>query len=851
MAEDIENENTVPNDRIIPINIEEEMKSAYIDYSMSVIVSRALPDVRDGLKPVHRRVLYGMLDLGVTSGKPYKKSARIVGDVLGKYHPHGDSSVYEAMVRMAQPWSLRYPMVDGQGNFGSIDGDRPAAMRYTEARLKKLAEEMLADINKETVDYQLNFDDSLQEPTVLPSRIPNLLVNGASGIAVGMATNIAPHNLTEVIQGTIAYIDNNDITVSELMQYVKAPDFPTGGTIYGYTGVQDAFETGRGRIVMRAKAEIETHGNDRERIVVTEIPYQVNKANMIERTAELVNEKKIEGISEIRDESDREGMRIVYEIKRDANASIVLNNLFKYTALQTSFGVNNIALVNGRPMLLNLKDMIKYFVDHRHEVIIRRTKFDLGEAEKRAHILEGLLIALDHLDEVIKLIRASATPEDARTGLMESFGLSDLQARAILDMTLRRLTGLERDKIKEEYAELMKTIEYLKSILADEGLRMQIIKDELIEVGDKYGDERRTSITHSAEDMTMEDFIVDEEVVITISHEGYIKRTALTEYRKQGRGGKGSMGSQSRDKDFIEHMLVASNHNYMLFFTEAGRCFWLRVFEIPEGTRTSKGRAIQNVINIPKEENIKAYIKVVNLKDQAYLENNFIIMCTKKGTIKKTSLEAYSRPRANGINAININEGDQLLEANLTDGQSEIVMALRSGRAIRFNESTVRPMGRTATGVRGVTLAHDADEVIGMITVNNPETTVLVVSENGYGKRTDIDDYRVTNRGGKGVKTINITDKTGELVAIKDVTDKDDLMIINKSGIVIRIGVSDLRVMGRATQGVRLITFKGDDSIASVAKVERDDEEDENFSEDLEGTSPEETDSETPTSDNE
>ncbi|NEU07055.1 DNA gyrase subunit A [Flavihumibacter sp. R14] len=825
MADDTEFPDLEPNDRIIPINIEEEMKAAYIDYSMSVIVSRALPDVRDGLKPVHRRVLYGMLDLGVTSSKPHKKSARIVGDVLGKYHPHGDASVYDTMVRMAQPWSLRYPMVDGQGNFGSIDGDRPAAMRYTEARLKRIAEEMLADINKETVDYQLNFDDSLQEPTVLPARIPNLLVNGASGIAVGMATNIAPHNLTESINATIAFIENNEITIPELMQHIKAPDFPTGGIIYGYSGVQDAFETGRGRIVMRAKAEIESYGNDRERIIVNEIPYQVNKANMIERTAELVNEKKIEGISEIRDESDRDGMRVVYEIKRDSNAAIVLNNLYKYTALQTSFSVNNIALVHGRPMLLTLKDMIRHFVDHRHEVVVRRTKFDLAEAEKRAHILEGLLIALDHLDEVIKLIRASNSPEDARTGLMESFSLSDIQARAILDMTLRRLTGLERDKIKEEYAELMKTIDYLKSVLADESLRMQIIKDELIEIRDKYGDERRTSITHSAEDMTMEDFIVDEEVVITISHEGYIKRTALSEYRKQGRGGKGSMGSQSRDKDFIEHMLVASNHNYMLFFTETGRCFWLRVFEIPEGTRTSKGRAIQNVINIPKEENIKAYIKVVNLKDQDYLENNFIIMCTKKGTIKKTSLEAYSRPRSNGINAININEGDQLLEACLTNGSSEIVMALRSGRAIRFNESTVRPMGRTATGVRGVTLAHEKDEVVGMISINNPEVTVLVVSEKGYGKRTDIDDYRVTNRGGKGVKTINITDKTGELVAIKDVTDTDDLMIINKSGIVIRIGVADLRVMGRATQGVRLITFKGDDSIASVAKVSREEDE--------------------------
>lgn len=827
MADETENDdNLLPaNDRIIPISIEEEMKSAYIDYSMSVIVSRALPDVRDGLKPVHRRVLYGMLDLGVTSGKPYKKSARIVGDVLGKYHPHGDSSVYDTMVRMAQEWSLRYPLVDGQGNFGSVDGDSPAAMRYTEARLKRIAEEMLADINKDTIDYQLNFDDSLQEPTVLPTKIPNLLVNGASGIAVGMATNMAPHNLSEVIDGTVAYIDNRDITVAELMHHIKAPDFPTGGVIYGYAGVQDAFETGRGRVVMRAKAEIEVSKNDKETIIVTEIPYQVNKADMIKRTADLVNEKKIEGISAIRDESDRDGMRIVYDIKRDANASIVLNNLFKYTALQTSFSVNNIALVHGRPMLLNLKDMIHHFVEHRHEVIVRRTKFELAEAEKRAHILEGLLIALDHLDEVIQLIRSSETPEDARVGLMEKFGLSDIQARAILDMTLRRLTGLERDKIKEEYAELMKTIEYLKSILADEGLRMQIIKDELLEVKEKYGDERRSQIVHSAEDMRMEDFIDDEEIVITISHEGYVKRTPLTEYRLQARGGKGSLGSTTKEEDFTEHIITASAHNYMLFFTEAGRCFWLRAFEIPEGTRTSRGRAIQNIINIPKEEKIKAYIKVKNLKDQDYLENNFIIMCTKRGTIKKTSLEAYSRPRANGINAININEGDQLLEACLTDGNSEIVMALRSGRAIRFNESTVRPMGRTATGVRGVTLASEADEVVGMISVNNKEITVLVVSEKGYGKRTDIDDYRVTNRGGKGVKTLNVTEKTGQLVAIKDVTDNDDLMIINRSGIVIRIAVSLLRVMGRATQGVRLINLKDNDQIASITKVEHDEEE--------------------------
>lgn len=829
MAEETENDNNlVPaNDRIISVSIEDQMKTAYIDYSMTVIVSRALPDARDGMKPVHRRVLYGMLDLGVTSSKPYKKSARIVGDVLGKYHPHGDTSVYDAMVRLAQDWNMRYPLVDGQGNYGSVDGDPPAAMRYTEARLKKIAEEILSDINKDTVDYQLNFDDSLQEPTVLPTRIPNLLVNGASGIAVGMATNMAPHNLTEVINGTVAYINNRDIDIPELMQYIKGPDFPTGGLIYGYSGVQDAENTGRGRVVMRAKTEIEVSKSGKESIVVTEIPYQINKANMIERTAELVNEKKLEGISAIRDESDRTGLRIVYDIKRDANANVVLNNLFKYTALQTSFSVNNIALVKGRPVLMNLKDMIQVFVDHRHDVITRRTRFELSEAEKRAHILEGYLIALDHLDEVIKLIRASSTPEDARVGLMEKFGLSDLQARAILDMTLRRLTGLEHDKIKEEYAELMKTIEYLKSVLADEGLRMQIIKDELIEIREKYGDERRSVIVHSAEDMRMEDFIDDEEIVITISHNSYVKRTPLTEYKRQGRGGRGSIGSTTREEDFTEHIITASAHNYMLLFTESGRCFWLRAFEVPEGSRTSKGRALQNIINIPKDEKIKAYILVKNLKDQEYLENNFIIMCTKKGTIKKTSLEAYSRPRANGINAININEGDQLLEACLTSGTSEIVMALRSGRAIRFNESTVRPMGRTATGVRGITLGSETDEVIGMISVDDPETTVLVVSEKGYGKRTDIEDYRVTNRGGKGVKTISVTEKTGSLVAVKGVNDTEDLMIINKSGIVIRISVEQLRVMGRATQGVRLINLKGDDEIASITKVDREEEEEE------------------------
>jgi DNA gyrase subunit A len=807
-------------ENIIPINIEEEMKSAYIDYSMSVIVSRALPDVRDGLKPVHRRVLYGMLDLGVTSGKPYKKSARIVGEVLGKYHPHGDKSVYDTMVRMAQEWSLRYLMVDGQGNFGSMDGDEPAAMRYTEARLQKMAEEMLADIHKNTVDFQLNFDDSLEEPTVLPAKIPNLLVNGTSGIAVGMATNMAPHNLREVVDATIAYIDNKEITIEELIKIVKAPDFPTGGIIYGYEGVKEAFETGRGRIVMRAKAEIETEGNGRERIIVTEIPYQINKAQMIERTAELVNEKKLEGISDIRDESDRDGLRVVYEIKRDANASVVLNNLYKYTALQTSFSVNNIALVKGRPMMLNLRNLIQYFVEHRHEVVVRRTKFELDEAEKRAHILEGLLIALDHLDEVIALIRNSKTPDEAKDGLMEKFGLSEIQAKAILEMRLRVLTGLERDKIKAEYEELMKLIDYLKSILADEGLRMKIIKDELIEIREKYGDDRRTEIVYAGGDFRMEDMIEDEAVVITISHLGYVKRTPITEYRVQGRGGRGSMGSSSREEDFIEHLFIASTHNYMLFFTEQGRCFWLKVYEIPEGSRTSKGRAIQNLINIPKEDKVKAFINVRTLSEQEYLDNNYIVMCTKNGTIKKTTLEAYSRPRVNGINAITINEGDQLLEVRLTDGNSEILLALRSGRAIRFNEKTVRPMGRTAAGVRGITLGGKSDEVIGMITINDPDTTVLVVSEKGFGKRTDIEDYRVTNRGGKGVKTLNITDKTGDLIGIKDVKDNDDLMIINKSGITIRMEVSELRVMGRATQGVRLIKLNDNDEIASIAKID-------------------------------
>jgi DNA gyrase subunit A len=761
-----------------------------------------------------------MLDLGVTSGKPFKKSARIVGEVLGKYHPHGDSSVYDTMVRMAQNWSLRYMMVDGQGNFGSVDGDSPAAMRYTEARLTKVAEEMLNDINKNTVDFQLNFDDSLEEPTVLPAKIPNLLVNGTSGIAVGMATNMAPHNLREVIDAVFAYIDNKDIEIDGLMKFVKAPDFPTGGIIYGYDGIKDAYHTGRGRVIMRAKAEIETYGHDRERIIVTEIPYQVNKASMIERTAELVNEKKLEGISDIRDESDRDGMRVVYEIKRDANAGVVLNNLFKYTALQTSFSINSIALVKGRPMMLNLKDLIHHFVDHRHDVIVRRTQFELDEAEKRAHILQGLLIALDHLDEVIALIRNSKTPEEAREGLMEKFGLSEIQARAILEMRLRVLTGLERDKIKAEFEELMALIERLKAILADEGLRMQIIKDELTDMRERFGDDRRSEIVYAGGEFRMEDMIENEEVVITVSNAGYIKRTALSEYRVQGRGGKGSMGSNSREEDFIEHLFIASTHNYILFFTELGRCYWLKVYEIPEGTRTSKGRAIQNLVNISKEDRVRSVINVNNLTDEEYLKNNYIMMCTKNGTIKKTLLDAYSNPRVTGINAININDGDQLLDVLLTNGTSEIVMALRSGRAIRFNESTVRPMGRTATGVRGITLGGPKDEVIGMIAVNDPDTTILVVSEKGYGKRSDIEDYRVTNRGGKGVKTIQITDKTGDLIGLKDVNETDHLMIINKSGLTIRMAVTDLRVMGRATQGVRLIKLNDDDQIASIAKIE-------------------------------
>jgi DNA gyrase subunit A len=807
-------------EKIISIDIEEEMKTAYIDYSMSVIVSRALPDVRDGLKPVHRRVLYGMLDLGVLSNRPHKKSARIVGEVLGKYHPHGDTSVYDAMVRMAQDWSLRYPLVDGQGNYGSVDGDSPAAMRYTEARLKKIAEEMLNDIEKDTVDFRPNFDDSLTEPTVLPTRIPNLLVNGASGIAVGMATNMPPHNLTEIVNATVAYIDNRDIDVAGLMQYVKAPDFPTGGIIYGYEGVKEAFETGRGRIIMRAQTAVETMDGGRERIIVNAIPYQINKAEMIRKTADLINEKKIEGISDIRDESDRDGMRIVYELKRDAITNVVLNNLFKYTELQTSFSVNNIALVGGRPMMLNLKDLILHFVNHRHDVVMRRTQFELIQAEKRAHILQGYLIALDHLDEVIRMIRESATPQEAQDGLMSRFGLSEIQSKAILEMRLRVLTGLERDKIKAEYEELMKLIDYLKSVLTDENLRMQIIKDELVEIKDKYGDERKTEIVYAAGDFRIEDMIADEEVVITISHMGYIKRTLLSEYRTQARGGKGSKGTTTRDEDFVEHLFTATTHNYLLLFTEQGRCFWMRAFEVPEGNRTSKGRAIQNLINIPPDDKVKAFINVKNLADEEYINNNFIIMCTKNGIIKKTTLEAYSRPRQNGINAITVRDGDTLLEVLLTNGKNEIMLASKAGKVVRFNEENVRPMGRNASGVRGINLGEEKDnEVIGMIAIADPTSNVMVVSEKGYGKRSDIEEYRVTKRGGKGVKTINITEKTGNLIAIKDVTDKEGLMIINKSGIIIRLAVSELRVIGRATQGVRLINLKANDEIAAVSKV--------------------------------
>ena len=818
-------------DRIIQINIEDEMKTAYIDYSMSVIVSRALPDVRDGLKPVHRRVLYGMTELGLASNRAHKKSARIVGEVLGKYHPHGDSSVYDTMVRMAQHWNMRYMLVDGQGNFGSVDGDPPAAMRYTEARLRKIAEEILVDLEKNTVDFRPNFDDSLQEPSVMPSKVPNLLMNGASGIAVGMATNMAPHNLSECVDGIIAYIENREITIAELMKFIKAPDFPTGGTIYGYEGVKDAFETGRGRIVMRAKTNFEVSKTGKNQIVVNEIPYQVNKSSLIERTAELVNEKVIEGISEVRDESDRDGMRIVYDIKREAVPNVVLNKLFKYTALQTSFSVNNVALVKGRPETLNLKDLIRHFVDHRHEVDVRRTQYELEEALKRAHILEGLLIALDHLDQVIALIRGSRTPDEARTGLMENFKLSEIQAKAILDMRLQRLTGLERDKIKDEYTELMKLVARLREILADENIRMQIIKDELMEMKDKYGDERRSVIEMVGNEMSMEDLIPDDEVVVTISHLGYMKRTQLSEYRTQSRGGRGSRGVAKREEDFVEHIFMATNHNYLMLFTEQGRCFWLRVFEIPEGEKTSKGRAIQNLVNMPADDKVKAFLNVKTLVDEEYINQMNIIMVTQKGTIKKTTLEAYSRPRANGINAINVREGDQLVEARLTNGTSEIIIASREGKAIRFNESKVRSMGRNATGVRAIRL-DEGDEVIGLVSIADPKmTNVLVVTENGMGKRSQVEDYRITNRGGKGVRAMNVTEKTGKLVAIKEVDDTNDVMIINKSGITIRLSVKDLRVLGRVTQGVRLINIGGKDEIASVAiidyipGVEEDEEE--------------------------
>ena len=818
-------------EKLIPINIEDEMKSAYIDYSMSVIVSRALPDVRDGLKPVHRRVLFGMHELGIRSNTAFKKSARIVGEVLGKYHPHGDTSVYDAMVRMAQEWSLRYLLVDGQGNFGSIDGDSPAAMRYTEARMRKMSEDLLADIDKDTVDHQLNFDDTLKEPKVLPTRVPNLLINGASGIAVGMATNMPPHNITEVIDGTIQYINDNDISIDELIQTIKAPDFPTGGTIYGYDGVRDAFHTGRGRVVLRAKANIE-EVKGRECIIVTEIPFQVNKAEMIRKTAEMVNDKKIEGISNIRDESDRNGMRVVYILKRDAIPNIVLNKLYKYTSLQSSFSVNNIALVKGRPQLLNLKEMIHYFVEHRHEVVVRRTKYELRKAEERAHILEGLIIASDNIDKVIALIRSSSNADEARAKLIENFKLSEIQAKAIVEMRLRQLTGLEQDKLRTEYDELMKTIEDLKDILDKKERRMQIITDELLVIKDKYGDERRSVIEFAGGNFSIEDMIPDEKVVITISHAGYIKRTPLSEYKTQHRGGVGQKASTTRNEDFLEHLFVGTNHQYMLFFTQKGKCFWMRVYEIPEGSKTAKGRAIQNLINIEQDDKVKAFINTQDLKDEEYINSHYVIMATKKGQVKKTLLEQYSRPRANGINAITIKDEDELLEAKLTTGNSQILLAVKSGKAIRFEEDKTRPMGRSASGVRGITLNGPSDEVIGMVSVSDSETEILVVSENGYGKRSSLNDYRTTNRGGKGVKTLSITDKTGELVSIKNVSDLDDLMIINKSGIAIRMDVADLRVMGRATQGVKLINLKGSDTIAAVAKVMKDDEEIPEVSED-------------------
>ena len=810
-------------EKLIPINIEDEMKSAYIDYSMSVIVSRALPDVRDGMKPVHRRVLFGMHELGIRATGAHKKSARIVGEVLGKYHPHGDTSVYDAMVRMAQEWSLRYLLVDGQGNFGSVDGDSPAAMRYTEARMQRISEDMLADIDKDTVDHQLNFDDTLKEPTVLPTRIPGLLINGASGIAVGMATNMPPHNLTEVVDGIQAYIDNPEIDIDGLMQYVKAPDFPTGGVIYGYDGVKDAFHTGRGRIVMRAKSSFEEVGG-RECIIVNEIPYQVNKADMIKKTADLINDKKIEGISNIRDESDRNGMRIVYILKRDAIPNIVLNTLFKYTALQSSFSVNNIALVKGRPQMLNLKDLIHYFVEHRHEVVVRRTEYLLRKANERAHILEGLIIASDNIDEVIRLIRASSNADAAKAALIKAFELTDIQAKAIVEMRLRQLTGLEQDKLRTEYEQLMKTIEDYQDILANKARRMAIIKEELQEIQTKYGDERRSVIEYAGGDVSITDLIPDEQVVLTISHAGYIKRTSLAEYKTQNRGGVGQKASATRNEDFLEHLFVGTNHQYMLFFTQKGKCFWMRVFEIPEGSKTSKGRAIQNLINIEPDDKVMAFICTQDLKDEEYINSKYVIMATKKGQVKKTPLEQYSRPRTNGINAITIKEGDELLEAKLTTGDSQVMLAVKSGKAIRFEEEKTRPMGRNASGVRGIRLADDSDEVVGMIAINDTASEILVVSENGYGKRSSIEDYRITNRGGKGVKTISLTDKTGKLVAIKNVVDSDDLMIINKSGIAIRMAVDSLRVMGRATQGVRLIKVREDDSIAAVAKVMKEDD---------------------------
>ena len=811
--------------KIIKVNIEEEMKSAYIDYSMSVIVSRALPDVRDGLKPVHRRVLFGMAELGVLSNRAHRKSARIVGDVLGKYHPHGDSSVYDAMVRMAQEWSLRYPLVDGQGNFGSVDGDSPAAMRYTEARLKRIAEETLSDIEKQTVDFQPNFDDTLEEPTVLPTRIPNLLVNGASGIAVGMATNMPPHNLSESVDAIIAFIDNNEITVEELMQHIKGPDFPTGGIIYGEQGIREAYETGRGRIVVRARTEVEFTHSGRECIVVTEIPYMVNKAEMIRKIADLINEKKLEGISYINDESDRNGMRVVIILKKEMPANVVLNHLYKHSQLQTSFNVNNIALVKGRPRTLSLKDIIENFVQHRHDIILRRARFDLDQAEKRAHILEGLIIASDNIDEVIAIIRSSQTPDEARDRLMERFSLSDVQSRAIVDMRLRQLTGLEQDKLRAEYEEVQKLIEYLNKVLSDESIQMQIIKDELIEVKEKFGDKRRTEIIPAAGEFNPEDFYADDEMVITISHMGYIKRTPLTDFRRQNRGGTGAKGSTTRDEDFIEHLYVATMHNTMLFFTRNGKCYWQKVYDLPEGTRTSKGRAMQNLINIEPDDSVRAFINVRTLDDEDYINNNFIVLCTRKGIIKKTSLEAYSRPRVNGVNAITVREEDELLEARMTNGQHEIMLAVRSGRAVRFPESTVRPMGRTASGVRGITLSGSEDRVIGMITVLDQSDDILVVSEHGYGKRSAIEDYRITNRGGKGVKTINVTEKTGKLIALKGVIDQYDLMIITQAGNVLRIPVSSLRVMGRATQGVRLINIRENDKIASVAYVEVNEED--------------------------